>query len=251
MGSINISLVAFAIIFGGALLGLLLRAVLPSHHLSPESKDVVKLGMGLVGTVAALVLGLLIASAKGSYDSQSNELNEMASKIVLLDRVLSHYGPETKEIRDSLHAVAVYNLENLWSNDASSRVPMEGPAVGNEVIYEKIQTLTPANPEQTSLQNQALGLIMSLAQTRWLMYAQRAASISTTLLVVLVFWLAIIFISFGLFSPRNITVVASLFFSALALSCAVLLILEMSAPYSGLIQISKGPLRAAISHLGK
>jgi len=175
----------------------------------------------------------------------------MASKVALLDRVLAHYGPETKDARDSLHAVAVYNLENLWSKDASSHVPLEGPSAGNEIIYEKIQTLAPANPEQTSIQNQALGLIMSLAQTRWLMYAQRAASVSTTLLAVLIFWLAIIFISFGLFSPRNVTVIASLFFSALAVSCAVLLILEMSAPYTGLIQISKGPLRAAISHLGK
>jgi hypothetical protein len=102
MSSIAISSIVFACVFGGAMLGMFVHAVLPQHHLSSESKDVVKLAMALVATLCALVLSLLIASAKGSYDAQSSELTQMSAKVVLLDRVLAHYGPETKETRDLL-----------------------------------------------------------------------------------------------------------------------------------------------------
>ena len=90
MGSIGISSIVFACVFGGALLGMFIRALLPQHHLSGETKDVVKLGMGIVATLSALVLGLLIASAKGSFDAQSTELTQMSAKVILLDRLLAH-----------------------------------------------------------------------------------------------------------------------------------------------------------------
>ena len=106
MSDIAISMILFACVFAGALLGIYLRTALPEHHLSTESKDVVKLGMGLIATMAALVLSLLIASTKGSYDTQRSELRQLSANIMLLDRVLAHYGPETKDSRDLLrHAV--------------------------------------------------------------------------------------------------------------------------------------------------
>lgn len=252
MTPLAISLTAFVFIFGGALLGIVLHAILPRHHLSPESKDVVKLGMGLVGTVAALVLGLLIASAKDSYDTQSTELTQMSAKLVLLDRILAHYGPETQEERKLLHKFVAYSLDNMWSkNPSGPSRPSEAPSVGNEIIYDKIQELSPRDDRQRSMQAQASSLIVDLGQTRWLMFAQRAAPVSMTLLVVLIFWLTIIFVSFGLFAPRNTTVIVCFVFSALAVSGAVFLMLEMFEPYSGLIQVSSAPLRAALSHLGQ
>src|SRR6516165_1391537 len=102
MSSLVTSLIVFAVVFGGALVGMALRRILPEHHLSQDTKDVVKLGMGLIGTIAALVLGLLIASAKSSYDTQKNGLAQMAANVLLLDRILAHYGPETKGCRDQL-----------------------------------------------------------------------------------------------------------------------------------------------------
>jgi hypothetical protein len=113
MSSITISLIVFTCVFGGALLGIFLHAVLPQHHLSNETKDIVKLGMGLVGTMAALVLGLLVASAKGSYDNQSAELTQMSANIALLDRALALYGPETKETRAVLHGVVARILDQM------------------------------------------------------------------------------------------------------------------------------------------
>jgi hypothetical protein len=249
MSSTIISLIVLACVFGGALLGIFLHAVLPQHHLSNETKDIVKLGMGLVGTMAALVLGLLVASAKGSYDAQSAELTQLSANIALLDRVLAHYGPETKETRDLLRGFVARILDQMWSKDgASSAAPS---AAGGEILYEKMQGLSPKNDTQRSLQGQALSMAMDLGKTRWLMYEQATTSISMPLLVVLVLWLTVIFISFGLFAPYNATVVASLFVSALSVSGAIFLILEMYEPYSGLIQISSAPLRAALAHLGQ
>jgi len=230
---------------------MLVRAVLPQHHLSSESKDVVKLAMGLVATLSALVLGLLIASAKGSYDAQSSELTQMSAKVALLDRVLAHYGPETKETRDLLRGAVARILDQTWSSMHASTSQFEAPSGGAEILLDKIQALAPKDDRQRALQAQATSIVLDLGQTRWLQYAQGSASISMPLLVVLVFWLTIIFISFGLFAPANGTVFAGLFVAALSVSAAILLILELYTPYSGLIQLSSAPLHNALTQLGK
>jgi len=251
MSPLTVSLMVFACVFGGALLGIFLHSSLPEHHLGADSKDIVKLGMGLVGTMAALVLGLLVASAKGSYDAQSAELTRMSANIALLDRVLALYGSETKETRDLLRGAVSRILDQMWSKDGTSASSQTPTSAGGEILYEKIQGLSPKNDMQRSLQGQALSIAGDIAKTRWLMYAQAAASVSMPLLVVLVIWLTVIFISFGLFAPFNATVVSSLFISALSVSGAIFLILEMYGPYAGVIQISSAPLRAALAHLGQ
>jgi hypothetical protein len=228
MSSTIISLIVLACVFGGALLGIFLHAVLPQHHLSNETKDIVKLGMGLVGTMAALVLGLLVASAKGSYDAQSAELTQMSANIGTLDRALALYGPETNEIRTMLRGAVVRILDQMWSKDgASAAAPI---AAGGEILYEKIQGLSPKNDTQRSLQGQALSIAVDIGKMRYLMYAQQATSVSMPLLVVLVLWLTAIFISFGLFAPLNATVVSSLFVSALSVSVQSSLIPKCTRP---------------------
>jgi hypothetical protein len=229
---------------------MVLRSVLPSDNLSDDTKDVVKLGTGLVATMAALVLGLLIASAKGSFDTQNNELTDMSSRLVLLDRVLAHYGPEAKGARDALRASVEHAVEWASVKEAIDSPQFEANNNG-ELLYDRIQGLSPKDDTQRSIQGQALNLVMSLGQTRWLMAEQRTNSISVSMLVVLIFWLTIIFISFGLYAPRNATVVVSLFVSAVSVSGAIFLILEMYSPYEGLIHVSTAPLRAALAHLGQ
>jgi hypothetical protein len=250
MSSIAISFIVFACVFGGALVGMLLRTSLPQHHLIPDSKEIVKVGMGLVTTMAALVLGLLVASAKSSYDAQSTELTEMSSKVVVLDRILAHYGPETREVRDVLRSTIARVLDVLWSKDGSDLSRLER-STNAEILYDKIQGLSPRDDRQRANQAQALAVAMGLGQTRWLMYEQRVSSVSLPLLIVLILWLTIIFISFGLFAPRNATVVVSLFAAAISVSGAIFLIMEMYTPYAGIIRISSAPLRAALAHLGQ
>lgn len=250
MSPASISSVAFTIVFGGALFGTALRAAIPQHHLVGDSKDAVKLGMALIATMAALVLGLLIASAKSSYDTQNAELTDMSSKIVLLDRILAHYGFESKDAREQLRTAVVHTLERMESKDRAGLFQSEPSSPAAEALYDKIQALSPKNDMQQSIRSQALAIAVDLGQVRWLMYEQRVSSVSMPLLVVLIFWLTIIFVSFGLFAPPNAIVIASFFVSALSVSGAIFLILEMYTPYVGMIQLSSAPLRAALAHLG-
>ena len=168
----------------------------------------------------------------------------------MADRLLAHYGPETREARDQLRSSAVRMRARLWPKYHSGTSDLE-PTYDGESAYDSIQRLVPKDNAQRALQVQVLSIVNSAAQTRWLMYEQSESSIPLALLVVLVSWLTIIFISFGLFAPRNATAIISLFVAALSVSCAILVIVEMYRPFEGLIQISDGPLTAALAHLGQ
>jgi hypothetical protein len=251
MSTIAIGSIVFAFLLGGTLLGIAFRGALPQHHLGADTKETVKLAMGLVATMAALVLGLLVASAKGSYDAQSTELTEMSAKVVMLDRLLAHYGPETREARDLLRITVVLTLDQIWPKERSGASHLEPGSARGEGLLEKLEELSPKDDEQRFIQTEALNIGLIIGETRWLMYEQAAATVSVPLLVVVVFWLTALFFSFGLFAPLNATVIVSFIVSALSVSAAICLIVEMYTPYSGLIQISSAPLRAALAHLGQ
>ncbi len=254
MSSLTISCIVFACIFGGTLLGMLLRVLLPEKHLSAESKDLMKLGMGLLGTMTALVLGLLIASAKSSFDTQRNGLAQLSANIIMLDRTLAHYGSETNEARAMLRASVADMLQRSWpqENPQSGQAEAKSGTEGRyEGLYEKIQDLAPKTDAQRALQAQALKTGTDIAQTRWLLFAQKGSSIPTPFLVVMVCWLTLILGSFGLFAPPNATVFITLLVCALAVSSAVFLILELDRPFDGMIQISSAPLRGALAQLGR
>jgi hypothetical protein len=250
MIDLAISAVIFACLFGAALLGFWLRTVLPEEQLSPPSKDLIKLGVGTIATVTGLVLGLLVASATSSYNAESRGLTEFSARIIILDRVLAHYGPETQKAR-SLLKVAISDLiENTWAKGSHSPAvaPTGAPA---ELLYEEIEGLVPKDDTQRALQNRAIGIAGELLQTRWLMGEQVYSSVSVPLLVVVVFSLMITFTSFGLHAPPNATILATFFLSALAVAALMFLILEMYRPFGGLIPISSAPLRGALQHLGQ
>jgi hypothetical protein len=251
MSSVAISFIVFACVFGGALAGVFLRSSLPQHHLSGDSKETVKLGMALVSTMSALVLGLLVSSAKTFYDVQSAELNQVSADIVALDRLLAHYGPDTNQAREALRIAVIHNLDRLWPRERTQTTEAPLAERSAEVLLDDIQALSPKDDKQRSLQSQALSIAINIGRMRWLMYEQSNASVSKTLLGIMVFWLIVVFMSFGLFSPPNATAIASLFAAALAVSGAIFLILEMYMPFSGLVQLSSAPLRSALAHLGR
>jgi hypothetical protein len=251
LGAVGVSVVALVFTFGGALVGRMLGRVLPDGHLSEDSKDSVKLGMGLVATMCALVLGLLIASAKTYYDTQNAEITEMSAKFVFLDRTLAHYGPETAECRAMLKDVVGRLAGRLWDRSGAGARQMDLSAISAEGLFEKTQALQPKDERQKMIQTQALNQELGLGQTRWLMYEQASTEVPKPLVTVLVFWLTVIFVCWGIYAPRNATVAATWFVTALSVSSAIFLILEMYTPYSGLILVSSGPLRAALAHLGQ
>src|SRR6266567_7495803 len=252
MSSMTISGIVFACVFGGGLFGLFLRRVLPEQHLSQESKDVVKLGMGLVGTMTALVLGLLIASAKNSFDTQRSGLAQLSANIIFWDRLLAHYGPEANDARAMLRASVADILDRTWPEEGA-RSGQTGPKTGSEGLYEglyeKIQELSPKNDAQRALQAQALKVGTDIAQARWLLLAQKGRSIPIPFLVVMVSWLTILFTSFGMFAPPNGTVLVTLLVCALAVASALFLVLELDQPFQGMIQFSSAPLRHALDQL--
>lgn len=249
----EIALIVFACVFGGALLGMLLRILIPEHHLSEDTKDVIKLGMGLIATMTALVLGLMIATAKSSFDTQGEAVKHTAAKVLLLDRLLSSYGPETKEARELLRRTVASRVEAIWPGTPSQRARLDAPetVLADRGIEARILQLSPKNDAQRWLQTQALRVGRDIMETRWLVLGSLSSSMPVQFLVVVVFWLMIIFGSFGLFSPRNATVVAVLFLCALSVAGSIFLILEMDQPFEGLIKISGAPLRYTLSHLGQ
>jgi hypothetical protein len=251
MNSTITGALVFACLFGAGLLGVRVRAALPEDHLSSETKDAVKVGMGLVATMAALVLGLLVASTKGAYDTQKNEVAQMAAKIVFLDRVLANYGSESAESRDLLRRSVGSAIDHMWPDKKSSQTAQLDPSVSpSEAFFNSIQKLSPQNDVQRSLKSQAAQIATDLGQMRWLLFEQTETSISVTMLIVLISWLAIIFMSAGLFAPPNATVIIALMLAALSVSGAIFLILELDMPFDGVIQISQKPMYNALAHLG-
>ncbi len=249
MSHITINVVVFACVFGGALVGMFIHSHLPDEHLDSDSKEAVRLGMALVGTMVALVLGLLIASGKAFYDTLNSELTQFAADVVFVDKVLHHYGPETKEIRELLRQ-SVVSMDVVWEQHSANRTHFAQFAeIGP--IFEKTQDLSPHNDNQRFLHSQALNSLAKLSETRLLMVAQTTSSVPMPLLIILVFWLTLLFMSFGLFVRPNVVVVVSLFASSLAICAAILLILDMYQPYAGLIRVPSAPLRAALAQLGQ
>ncbi len=243
------SVIVLACVLGGMVLGMFLRNRLPEHHLSGDTKDVVKLGTGLIGTIAALVLGLLIASANSTFQTQSSQIQQLTADIVLLDHTLAQYGPETASVRNLLRRGVASMADRIWRENSSpsGKAPQFEASAAALSLYDEILKLSPRNETQRSLQARAIGTLHDLGKTRVLLFAEAGMAIPMPFLVVLIFWLAIIFASFSIFANHNATTVVALCIFALSASAAIFLILELSEPFTGLMMIPSEPLRNALT----
>src|SRR3982751_6391569 len=140
MDAALVSGIVFGCVLAGAVLGLVLHVKLPDHHLDGDSKDVVKLVMGLIATMAALVLGLLIASAKNSYDTQQTEMQHLAANIVQLDRILVHYGPETEDARGLLRQNVATVIQRIWPEAGTANLEPLPARGGADAFYDQINS---------------------------------------------------------------------------------------------------------------
>jgi hypothetical protein len=250
MGSLALSSIIFVLILFGILIGTLLRGALPKHHLSKDSQDAVRLGVGLIATIAGLVLGLLIAAAKGSFDTKSSQVTQITADLILLDTLLARYGPDAVPIRKQMRSAIGPFVDRIWHDREANVGTTFATNAEAEQVYLEIQALSPGNELQRSLQARAAQVSTDLAQTRLMLFVERGSSMPAPFLAVLVFWLIIIFASFSLFSDMNATVFTSLCIFALSASCAIFLILELNDPFTGLIGISSTALREALGPLG-
>ena len=253
MSSFIISLISAASIFAGALLGMGLQRRLPGHHLSKEMQDLVKLSAGTIATLTALVLGLLVSSAKTSFDGINTGIVQGSAKYILLDRALAHYGPEAKAVREQLKHTLVAGIEMVWPTEKTGLPALTAfeRANGMELLQDKLRELTPQNDTQSQTLAQAQQLAADLSQTRWLLIEQAQNQLPLPLLLILVFWLALLFLSFGIFAPRNVGALVVLAVGACSISAAIFLVLELNQPLDGLIKVSSAPLRNALQHLGQ
>jgi hypothetical protein len=251
MNSALVAVLVFVSVFGGALAGLAVRV--PAHHQDADTRDVVKLVMGLVATIAALVLSLLIASAHTSYDRQESEVQQLGVQIVQLDGLFAHYGPEADDARAQLRRMVEIELGRQWPAAGTARAGMAAPHnyVPAEDLFDTVARLAPKSESQRSAQSRALQLMTTTGTTIRLLYEQAGGALSWPFFVVLVFWLVALFAGFGLYARRNATVIAALFVGALTVAGAIFLILEMNRPYSGFMQISSAPIRHALEQIGR
>ncbi len=249
MNSIPLSGIVFVFVFVAALVGMAIRKALPEEHLCTDVKDTVRLSTALISTMAALVLGMLVSSAKSTYDARKNEVAEMSYEIVSIDRSLERYGPETGNIRTEFRRVVAEGIERIWPIQNSLASELK-PGSKAETLADQLDILEPKTSTQAAAKSQIALQIIALRRTQWLMYLKsQQNSVPVPLLVVLISWLVIIFVGFGLFSPPNATIFVTLVLAGLAVSAAIFIILEMYTPFTGVMRISSGPVIEALSQM--
>lgn len=254
MSSLQVAILVLGCLLSATIVGMVLRRSLPEHHMSMDSKDVIRLATAVVGTLSALALGLLISSAKTTYDDADNELRSTAARLVLLDRLMAHYGEETQEARRLLKDLIETRLARSGNieNDIDSeteRKPADFQYI--ETMQDMIRHLTPQTDPQRMIQTRALEVSGVIAEDHWLTVETAHEGLPLAFLIILTLWLTLLFATFGLQAPVNATVIIILAVCALSAASAIFLISEMANPYRGLVHISDEPIRLAAARLGK
>jgi hypothetical protein len=237
---------------GATVAGAFISGLLPGHHLSTESKDAIKLATAVVGTLSALALGFLVASAKTTFDDAETELKSSAARLVLLDRVMAQYGPATAEPRALLAALVKARIDDM-STGANGESPQGTlrDELGIEPVQKLLRVLAPESEVQRLVKARALEVSSAIAEAHWLVMESGDEGLPTAFLVVLAFWLTVIFLTFGLLSPHNATVLSIIIVCAISVGGAVFIVNDMAHPYGGLIHVSDEPLRVALSKMGR
>jgi Protein of unknown function (DUF4239) len=248
---IAIALALFLGLVGVTLAGARVRRVLTAEQLSAESRDAMKLALGLVATMTAILLGLLISSSKTAFDTTRSEVIQMAAKVALLDRVLVLYGPETAEARRALRDATAEGVRRMWPDTRSGPVRLEPNQQMGDAVYVAISHLTPQDEAHHALKTQAANFMVQLAELRSLVQAQAVSALSKPLLIALVVWLLLIFFGFSLLAPANLPSTLALAAGAFSVACAVFIILDLDHPFAGVIRISSDPMVNTLNHLAK
>jgi hypothetical protein len=247
---LTIGLIVYAAILAGTLFGWKLRNFLPPDHLTEETKNLVSMSTAVVATVSALVLGLLISNANSTFTRLGGEVTTMSAQIIRLDQILSRYGAVTEPARETLRQYAEHKAADLFPDD-----PVD-LRIGNRSTYlllqkteEMLLALKPENPRDQWWLGQAMTLAGKIGDGRWLIAQQVGQGTPKAFVALLVFWLVLLFASFGLFAPHNLTAAIVLTLSALAVAGAVVMILELEQGFGRLVHVSPQPIRQAVKAL--
>jgi hypothetical protein len=255
MDSHAITLLTFIVLILGVMVGTALRPRLPEHHLRDESFEALQIALGILATLVALVLGLLVSSAKSSFDQASTEITQTGTTAILLDHALTNYGPEANPIRADLRRVVESIVRGLWHgserDEPAGARPMllPGHLPSLDAIQQQIRQLNPADDLQRSIRDHAVDQCDELIDTRWLIVEQAQNPLPPLFLALVIGWLGLLALGLGLLAPRNRTTLIAQFVCAVAMTGAVFLILELNQPFDGLIVVSPAPLENALRYL--
>jgi hypothetical protein len=247
----GIGLIAFCCIFGGGLAGLLLRRLLPEDHRSEATQRMVQITMNIVGILAAIVLGLFIASTKTNFDTRSKEIEQFSANLTLLDRELMHFGQQARDLRVLLRSFTNSKIALMWRTDGTA-----GPAVDEaetvqmlDDVEDRLRALSVQTDVQRAGRASALQLAGELKRTSRLLTVQQSSRTPRPFLIVIVLWLSLLFLSYALFAPLNGIVIATMFVSAFSVSVAVNLTFDMDQPFIGFIRVSSVPMQQALEQM--
>jgi len=251
MSALAIAGVAFAAMFGAALVGMLLRSALPERYLSSESKEVVRLGAALIATMAAMLLGLLVSSTRGSYEEKRGQVIHMTADLIELDILMKDYGPEGRAVRQVMRDAVAPMIDSIWrARTEEFRSNADAvPDAGTEKILAGIEQLPTETESQRARRDRAIVLGLELAQIQFILFSQPTNAISLPFITIIVLWLTFVFGTFTLSAPGNPLIVVVLLVAALSAASAIFLILDLDRPFGGLLQIPSLPLRNALPAL--
>lgn len=248
MNLVPIGALTIVILFGSAMIALVVARFLPPHHLSAESKSVVSASIAVVGTLSALVLGLFLSTGNSSFLAKNQKVAQLSTDIIGLDRLLRRYGSEAQDIRALLRRYAAAQLQDLFPQNSAQAPDFSNNATLSELesLQDKILALTPTNDTQRWLQSQAVQITGTLTATRWQLVQENASKTPPEITELIMFWFVIIFAGFGLFAPRNLMTITALFLCALGIGSAIRMATELYTPFQGLIRIPDASLEHAV-----
>jgi hypothetical protein len=246
-----ISLIALALIIAGALLGAFARTFLSEEHLNSDTKDVIKMSVGLIATLSALVLGLLIATGKTSFDARVTQVRQIAANAVLLDQTLAQYGNDAARARGALRQTFGLMVDRVWNeNNSTSRGPSPFQMTGAADSFIQSLVNLPASTDfQRALKTEIVGTANEIAKDRLSLFVQGRDTISMPFLTILVFWLTVIFGVFGLLTRFNLLVAVITLLCAVSVSGSIFLILDLNRPFDGMMRIPSAQMRNALPPL--
>jgi len=246
MTNITIGFISFVAIFGGVLVGRFAARRLPNRHLNTETQTAVTVSVAVIGTLSALVLGLMISAANTSFSGRSDEIRQLSLQLIRMDRNLRRYGPEAAETRASLRIWGFAKIQQLFPDKTKPPVSSDTTVALLESVQDQLLDLSPETERQKYLRTLCLTLSSQIIQARWSLEIRSGYSIPIPFLVLLIFWLAIVFGSFGLFAPANPTAMVALLLCSIAVAGGIVLIENLDNSGSGFIKLSSDSMRKAL-----
>jgi hypothetical protein len=254
MMPLTIAAVAFAFAFAASMAGMQCQRAIPEHHRAGDSKDAAKLVLALIVTLTALVLGLLVTTAKRGYMAQEQEIKQLTANVILLDRILVNYGPAADDARAVLRSAIPLVAERIWHESGSSGAhghQLLTPEAPAEMLYGSIDALSPKTATEKALKARAFAVVADIGRTRFLLFEQSGSNVAVPFMVIIIVWVSVIFWGFGLLAPRNGTLVALLLICSMSVALAIFLILELDTPFQGLLKLPSAPLLNALAPLAR